>query len=99
VVKEEKTISGFAKWWSDTATLQLNSAKILFRKVNRALTFAAMDTVDQSKKLKLIKESYDKWARAKGLTNKNYFDILKKKGSNELIDEFQSEFYSQLNTD
>ena len=96
VVKEEKTISGLAKWWSDTATLQLNSAKILFRKANRALTFAAMDTVDQSKKLKLIKEEYDKWARAKGLTNKNYFDILKKKDSNELIDEFQSEFYKEL---
>jgi len=96
VTKEEKTISGLAKWWSDTATLQLNSAKILFRKANRALTFAAMDTVDQSKKLKLIKEEYDKWARAKGLTNKNYFDILKKKDSNELIDEFQSEFYKEL---
>lgn len=96
VTKEEKTISGLAKWWSETATIQLNSAKILFRKANRALTFAAMDTVDQSKKLKSIKEKYDNWAKNKGLTNKNYFDILKKKGTNELIDEFQSDFYKEL---
>jgi len=96
VTKEEKTISGLAKWWSETATIQLNSAKILFRKANRALTFAAMDTVDQSKKLKEIKETFDSWAKGRGLTNKNYFDILKKKGTNELIDEYQSDFYKEL---
>ena len=96
VTKEEKTISGFAKWWSDTATIQLNSAKILFRKANRALTFAAMDTVDQSKKLQTIKDKYDAWAKGKGLNKKNYFDILKKKGTNELIDEYQSDFYKEL---
>ena len=96
ITKEEKTISGFARWWSDTATIQLNSAKILFRKANRALTRAAMDTVDQSKKLKEIKLKYDQWAKAKGLTNKNYFDSIKKKGTNELIDEFQGEFYREL---
>lgn len=96
VTKAEKTISGLARWWSDTATIQLNSAKILFRKANRMLTFAAMDTVNESKKLKTIKEEYDKWARAKGLSNKNFFDVLKKKGKNELIDEFNSDFYTTL---
>lgn len=96
ITKEEKTISGLAKWWSETATIQLNSAKILFRKANRALTFAAMDTVDQSRILQTMKEEYDAWAKSKGLTNKNYFDILKKKNSNELIDEFQSDFYKEL---
>jgi len=96
VTKEEKTPGIFARWWSETATIQLNSAKILFRKSNRALTLAAMDTVDQSKKIKEIKEKYDTWAKSKGLTNKNYFDILKKKGTNELIDEFQADFYKEL---
>jgi hypothetical protein len=96
VTKEEKTISGLARWWSDTATIQLNSAKILFRKVSRALTFAAFDTVDQSKKLQTLKDGYDAWAKRKGLSGKNYFNILKKKGTNELIDEFQSDFYREL---
>jgi len=96
VVKEEKIISGLAKWWSDTATIQLNSAKILFRKAFRALTLTTYDTVDQSKKLQTLKDKYNTWAKGKGLTNKNYFNILKKKGTNELIDEFQSEFYKEL---
>jgi hypothetical protein len=96
VTKGEKTISGLARWWSDTATIQLNSAKILFRKVSRALTFAAFDTVNQSKKLQTLKDGYDAWAKGKGLSGKNYFNILKKKGTNELIDEFQSEFYKEL---
>ena len=96
VTKEEKTIGGLARWWSDTATIQLNSAKILFRKANRMLTFAAMDTVNESKTLQTIKEKYDEWARAKGLSNRNYFDIIKKKGKNELIDEFNSDFYTNL---
>lgn len=96
VTKEEKTINGLAKWWSDTATIQLNSAKILFRKANRALTLTTYDTVDQSKKLQTLKDKYNAWAKGKGLTNKNYFNILKKKGTNELIDEFQSEFYKEL---
>ena len=96
VTKAEKTISGLARWWSDTATIQLNSAKILFRKVNRALTFSAFDTVDQSKKLQTLKDGYDAWAKGKGLSGKNYFNIIKKKGTNELIDEFQSDFYKEL---
>jgi hypothetical protein len=96
VTKEEKTITNITRLFSDTATLQLNSAKILFRKVSRMLTFAAMDTVDESRKLQTIKQSYDTWAKSKGLSNKNYFDILKKKGTNELIDEFQVEFYKEL---
>ena len=96
VVKEEKTISGFAKWWSDTATIQLNSANILFRKANRALTLTTYDTIDQSKKLQTLKDKYNTWAKGKGLTNKNYFNILKKKGTNELIDEYQSDFYKEL---
>ena len=96
VTKEEKTISGLAKWWSDTATIQLNSAKILFRKANRALTLTTYDTIDQSKKLQTLKDKYNTWAKGKGLTNKNYFNILKKKGTNELIDEYQSDFYKEL---
>ena len=96
VIKEEKKISGLARWFSETTTIQLNSAKILFRKASRAITFAAQDTVDQSKKLQTLKDKYDAWAKGKGLNNKNYFNILKKKGTNELIDEFQSDFYKEL---
>jgi hypothetical protein len=96
VIQKEKKISGLARWFSETTTIQLNSAKILFRKASRAITFAAQDTVDQSKKLQTLKDKYNAWAKGKGLNNKNYFNILKKKGTNELIDEFQSDFYKEL---
>ncbi len=95
-LKPEKVIKGFSRWFGSTSTLQSKSIQLLYRVVNRAYTFAAMDTVDQANKLKDIKSSYDTWAKSKGLTSSNYFDILKKKGSNELIDEFDPKFYKTL---
>lgn len=96
VTKEEKEIGIVAKWFSDTATLQLNSAKILFRKANRALTKAAMDSVDLARELQEIEGRYKKWAASKGLSKKDYFNYIKKKGKNELIDEYNPEFYKEL---
>jgi len=145
-VKEgEKTVTGVTKWFSSTATLQLKAAQVLFRKANRAFTYAGMDTAAESRKLLEIKKRYDDWARGKGLTSKNYFDIIRKKpdvyqkkaearrkaemdelnkikseiseesykqevekinqryerasrDQNELIDEFDPQFYSKLNS-
>jgi hypothetical protein len=92
----EKIVKGIAKWFGNTATIQLKSLQVLFKKANRAFGYAAMDALNETKRLLGIKEEYDKWARAKGLSAKNYFDILKKKDKNELIDEFDPEFYSEL---
>ena len=79
-VKEgEKTVTGVTKWFSSTATLQLKAAHVLFRKANRAFTHAGMDTATESRRLAEIKKRYDDWARSKGLTSKNYFDIIRKK--------------------
>lgn len=97
IYQEEKTITGLAKWWSETSTLQLNSAKILFRKVDRVLSKAMFDTQEQGTKIASLKKQYDTWAKSKGLSGKNYFNIIKKKGTNELVDEFKSEFYTELN--
>jgi len=92
----EKVIKGMTKWFVSTTGLQLKALETLYKKANRAFGFAAMDTIDETKKLGTLKEAYDKWAQAKGLNNKNYFDILKKKDKNELIDEFQRDFYREL---
>ena len=92
----EKVIKGLTKWFVSTTGLQLKALEILYKKANRAFGFASMDTIDETKKLGILKEAFDKWAQAKGLNNKNYFDILKKKDKNELIDEFQREFYKEL---
>lgn len=96
LLSPEKIIKGITKWFVSTSGLQLKSIETLYKKANRAFGFASMDTIDETKKLTTLKEAYDKWAQAKGLTNKNYFDILKKKDKNELIDEFQRDFYREL---
>jgi hypothetical protein len=92
----EKIIKGLARWFGNTATLQLKSLHVLYRKVNKAFGYAAMDSLNETKKLLEIKERYQAWAASKGLTMKNYFDILRKKDKNELIDEFDPNFYSEL---
>lgn len=96
ISKAEKTISLISKLWSDTSTIQMRSASVLYKKASRALTFAVFDTEEQGRIIENLKTEYEKWAKGKGLTGKNYFDILKKKGTNELIDEYQSDFYKTL---
>jgi len=92
----EKIVKGFSKWFASTSTLQLKSAEVLYKLANRIFGEAAMDTVEQGKILQGIKKSYDEWAKKKGLNKNNYFDLIKKKGSNALIDEFNTEFYTEL---
>jgi len=95
ILSPEKIIKGITKWFSSTATLQLKSVETLYKKANRAFTHASMDTLDETKKLEALKKSYDVWATSKGLNTNTYFDAIKKK-SNELIDEFKPEFYTEL---
>lgn len=92
----ERVIKGFAKMFQSTSTLQMKSAELLYKLANKALGKASMDTLEEGKILQGIKTKYDAWAKSKGLSAKNYFDILKKKDKNELIDEFQVEFYTTL---
>lgn len=95
-LKPEKVIKGFSKWFSSTSTIQLKATELLYKMANNAFGLASMDTLDQAKRLQQYKAAYDKWAKGKGLTNKNYFNIIKKSGKNELIDEFNPEFYKTL---
>lgn len=92
----EKVVKGFSKWFSNMATLQVANIQSLYKKANRAFALAEIETLEEVKKLRLLKEDYDKWASSKGLSMKNYFDILIKKDKNELIDEFDKKFYDDL---
>jgi len=96
ISRMEKTIKGVSKWLSSTATTQLSSLRVIYRKVNRQLFNAAQETVNESRKLEEYKGKYDAWARSKGVSKKEYFNILKKKNKNELIDEWDPEFYRIL---
>lgn len=92
----EKIVRGITKFLGNTATIQLRGLQTLYKKANKAFFLSGADTFTQVKKLEEIKSAYDKWTTAKGLTAKNMFDIIKKPKKNELIDEFNPEFYKEL---
>lgn len=92
----EKVIKGLSKLFASTATLQSKAVQFLYKKANRAFAYSGMDTLAESKKLEVLKTKFEEWAKRKGLSYKNYFDIIKKKDSNELIDEYNPEFYTDI---
>ena len=92
----EKVVKGISKWLSNMATLQIDNIQSLYKLANGAFFLAERETLDEVKKLDTLKENYEKWASSKGLSVKNYFDILMKKDKNELIDEFDRKFYDDL---
>lgn len=96
LLSSEKIIKGFTRYFGSTSTLQNRSIQLLYKKANKAFYYSGTDTLAENRKLLALKEAFDKWARGKGLTSKNYFSLIKKKGKNELIDEFNPEFFSTL---
>ena len=95
VLSPEKIVKGFAKWFSSTATLQVKTIQLLFTKANKAFSKAAMATQEESAKLMTLRDDYVKWAESKGITQKEFFSMIKKKDSNELIDQYKKEFYTE----
>jgi len=96
LLSPEKIIKGFSKWFSTTSTLQLRTIEVLYKKANKAFAYAGFDTMAENNALLVLKEEYEKWANRKGLNRKNMFDIMKKKGKNELIDQYRPEFYTTM---
>ena len=94
----EKIVKGLSRLFSSTATIQTKAIQFLYKKANKAYAYIGIDTLEENKKLLSLKETYQEWAKGKGLTNKNYFDSIKKKDSNELIDKFDKDFYKELKT-
>ena len=96
VLSPEKIVKGFAKWFSSTSTLQVKTIQLLFKKANKAFSKAAMATQTESAKLITLRDDYMKWAESKGISQKEFFSMIKKKDSNELIDQYKKEFYTEV---
>lgn len=92
----EKTVKGLSRLFSSTATIQTKAVQLLYRKASEALGFAAMETETESFKLSQLQNDYMAWIKSKGIADKDLFKPIKKKDSNELIDEFKSEFYKNV---
>lgn len=96
LLSPEKIVKGITKLFASTSTIQLKAVEVLYKKANKAFALAGFDTQTENRKLESLKNAYTKWASNKGINKNNYFDIIKKKSKNELIDEFNPEFYSTL---
>jgi hypothetical protein len=96
ILKPEKIVRGFAKWFSSTSITQVKAIQVLYRMANKAFGIGAQQTLDETKKLQTLQTAYEEWAKSKGLVPKNYFDILMKKGENKLIDQYDPQFYKEL---
>jgi hypothetical protein len=96
LLSPEKIIKGIGKLFGSTSLFQSKAIQTLYKKANKAFAYAGYDTLDETRKLQKYKEEYDKWAKSQGLSGKNYFDIIKKKDSNELIDQYDPKFFSTL---
>ena len=95
--KGEKVVKGlFSRQLGTTSTIQLKGMAALYKKANAAFGRAGMDTQTEVARLTKLRSAYQAWASAKGLGAKNMFNIIKKKDSNELIDEYRPEFYNEL---
>jgi len=95
-INAEKVVKGFTRWFGTSATIQLKGLQEIYKKAGRALGFASMDTNTEFKRLTQLKDNYLTWAANKGLDKKNMFNAIKKPNSNELIDEFKHEFYTEV---
>ena len=96
ILSPEKIIKGIGRWFGTTSTFQSKAIQVLFNKANKALAFAGFDTLAETRKLEKLQEEFVTMAKGKGLAPKDYFNLIKKKDSNELIDQYSPEFYNTL---
>lgn len=93
----ERVVTGLRRWFGDTSGIPIKTLSIIYKLRNKAKNNTDFEVTEENKKLESIKEEYVKWATSKGLSIKNMFDgIIKKKDKNELIDEFNPDFYKRL---
>lgn len=80
--------------FTETSRLQMKTLQVFYQKRREAQNKMDFQTSEENTELlEKIKPAYDELAKRMGWTLKNYFDILVKKGTNELIDQFKSDFY------
>ena len=95
VLSPEKIVKGLAKFFSSTSTLQVKTIQLLFKKANMAFGKATIATQVENAKLDKLRDDYIAWAKSKGISQKEFFSMIKKKDSNELINQFKKEFYTE----
>ena len=94
----EKVVRGLSRAFSNAATLQVDNLQQLYVLANEATAISNFEVRDEVMILKELRNKYIEWTRAKGLTSTNRFNIIMKNDKNQLIDQYDSNFYKELKT-
>jgi hypothetical protein len=92
----EKVVKGITRWFSSISTIQIKNVQSFYKLANEAFFKSNQENLEEVQRLSTLRENYEKWASAKGLSVSEYFNILMKKDKNELIDEYDRKFYDEL---
>lgn len=98
----EKVVQGWARLFRSFSQGATAAVRTLYRLENTLRHRAEIEADEENKKLDSIKEEYDKWAKGKGLSVKEYFSPITKKDEkgryvHEQIDQYNPEFYKLFN--
>jgi lipopolysaccharide export LptBFGC system permease protein LptF len=66
--------------------------------LKNATAISNFEVSDEVTLLKKLRNNYIEWAKSKGLTSTNRFNIIMKTDKNELINQYDSNFYKELKT-
>lgn len=91
----EPAVNMMKRAFNETSKLPTTALKAFYEYRREAENNEIDATAQESEDLVKLEEEYEKLAKSKGWNSKNYFDIVKKKKENELIDQYQIEFYKE----
>lgn len=91
----EPAVSMMKAAFNETSKLPTTALKSFYEYRREAENNETDATAQETEELTKLNEEYEKLAKSKGWKESNYFDILKKKKENELIDQYNVEFYKQ----
>lgn len=94
ITDPEVVIAFNKRLFNETSKLPQKTLQTFYQFRREAQNVMDIRTIQQNADLMALKDEYDKLAKSKGWTNKNYFDILQK--DNKLIDQYETEFYKQV---
>lgn len=96
----ERVVKGFERIFNSTNLIPIRTLQAVYKLRDEAKHQTDFAVSQENENLLDIKKSYMDWAKGKGLsaTSKDLFNLIKKDDKNELINQFDSKFYTELKT-
>lgn len=96
IADPEVAVSGNRRMFNETSKLPTSTIRTLYEYRREAQNRADLQTSQENQELLLLNEEYTKLAKSKGLNKKNFFSLITKNDKNELLDQYQKDFYKEV---